>query len=211
MYKSNLKKHCNAMHSDKVQETLNEQITEVNEINLDDKKDVPLYACLKCAKQYKGIKYLMEHEKTCSGVDKMTCPRCKKTFKYQQSKFRHIKDNKCKPKDFKEERSCQERDIENKSPHNYIYLIHDREFLNNKENIYKIGKTKQSNFKGFNSYSKGSALKLLIDCDNCDTAKKDLMNIFQNKFQQMKDIGNQYFKGNEREMIGTILDYVNRE
>ena len=44
----------------------------------------------------------------------------------------------------------------------YIYLLQEREFFRKKENVYKIGKTKQLNYKRFNSYPKGSILFFLV-------------------------------------------------
>jgi len=39
----------------------------------------------------------------------------------------------------------------------YIYLIHEREFIQSEKKIYKFGKTRQLNFKRFAQYPKDSA------------------------------------------------------
>ena len=54
----------------------------------------------------------------------------------------------------------------------YIYLLQEREFIKTKENIYKLGKTKQENLKQLKQYSKGSELIIQLQCENCDIIKK---------------------------------------
>ena len=56
-----------------------------------------IYACKKCNKNYKVKEYLDKHEKTCTGIDSLTCPRCMKTFAHRQSKLKHCSKNNCKP------------------------------------------------------------------------------------------------------------------
>lgn len=89
----------------------------------------------------------------------------------------------------------------------YIYIIHVREFIRMKENIYKIGKTKQKNYTRLLQYPKGSKLIFQVMVDNCDKTEKDIIKLFKEKFSQMKDYGNEYFKGNYIEMIKTITNY----
>ncbi len=55
------------------------------------------YSCKKCGKIYSKKEYLNNHEKTCCGVDTLTCQRCMKTFANRQSKYKHCKRNNCKP------------------------------------------------------------------------------------------------------------------
>jgi hypothetical protein len=90
----------------------------------------------------------------------------------------------------------------------YIYLIYLREFINSKQNIYKIGKTKQINHKRFSQYPKGSIILYQITCINCDKAEKDLISLFKSNYEHCKNIGNEYFKGNYRIMINDINTYI---
>lgn len=53
--------------------------------------------CFKCAALYKTKKQLAIHEKICTGIDNMTCPRCMQTFTDRGNKSRHVKKNACKP------------------------------------------------------------------------------------------------------------------
>jgi hypothetical protein len=89
----------------------------------------------------------------------------------------------------------------------YIYLIQEREFINSKKNIYKIGKTKQSNNKRFQQYPKGSILLLQLICEDCTAIENKLINLFKTKYTQCKDIGTEYFEGDKADMINTI--YIN--
>jgi hypothetical protein len=90
----------------------------------------------------------------------------------------------------------------------YIYLIQEREFIKTKENIYKIGKTKQENLKRFNSYPKGSNLLLYSICSNCNKIENELIKLFKEKYILQRDIGNEYFKGNHYEMMKDINDII---
>ena len=54
--------------------------------------------CKKCNKIYKNKKYLVSHEAKCKGIDELTCPRCMVSFTTRQHKYRHITNNKCKPR-----------------------------------------------------------------------------------------------------------------
>jgi len=87
---------------------------------------------------------------------------------------------------------------------NYIYLLQEREFLKTNETIYKIGKTTQMNYDRFKQYPNGSVLLYQTICDNCHTLEKELLSIFKNKFKHRKDIGNEYFEGNYKDMIDII-------
>ena len=88
----------------------------------------------------------------------------------------------------------------------YIYLIHEREFVNSYQDIYKIGKTRKENNKRFISYPKGSVLLFQIICTDCDNVEKELIDIFKDKFVQRKDIGTEYFQGDYQEMIDIIYN-----
>ena len=48
-------------------------------------------------RKIKHKKYLIQHEKNCTGVDSLTCPKCMKTFSDRKIKHRHCKNDTCKP------------------------------------------------------------------------------------------------------------------
>jgi hypothetical protein len=91
---------------------------------------------------------------------------------------------------------------------NYIYLLQLREFIKTKENIYKIGRTTQENYKRFHSYPKGSILLFQMICSNCKEMEKVLIKIFKNLFIQRKEIGTEYFEGDYQKMIDIIYSTI---
>jgi hypothetical protein len=95
--------------------------------------------------------------------------------------------------------------------HNYIYLIHIREFVNSGDNVYKIGKTKQFDLKRFKSYPNGSDLLFHCFCDNCDISERDIINMFDKKYIKRKEFGNEYYEGNYRSMIYDIFTIIDIE
>jgi hypothetical protein len=102
----------------------------------------------------------------------------------------------------------EDKVIETDENLNYIYLIKLREFIKTKENIYKIGKTKQENLSRVNSYPKGSILIIQIECDDCDKTEKELIKLFKEKYIHRKDIGNEYFEGLRKDMKKDISNYI---
>ena len=93
----------------------------------------------------------------------------------------------------------------------YIYLLQQREFIKTKENIYKIGKTKQENLKRITNYDNGSILICQFKCCDCDKLEKKLIILFREKYELQKDIGNEYFKGNCVDMRDDIYNYIKNE
>ena len=91
---------------------------------------------------------------------------------------------------------------------NYIYLIHEREFIKTKEKIYKIGKTTQENTLRFRQYPKGSVLILHITSKDCDEDEKTVILNFKEKFIHRPDIGTEYFEGNYVEMMAEIFAII---
>lgn len=83
-------------------------------------------------------------------------------------------------------------------------------------NLKKIGKTKQENLKRLCNYPNGTQLIYQTRCNNCDIFERIIIEKFKLYFQHMKEIGNEYFKGNLNEMIYVIMinqlnyDYKNK-
>lgn len=97
----------------------------------------------------------------------------------------------------------------------YIYLLQEREFLESRINVFKIGKSTQENLKRFKQYPKGSLLLLQSKCSDCHTCETELLQLFKKSFIKRSDIGNEYFEGNSYDMINqinkVILDTRNSE
>ena len=66
--------------------------------------------------------------------------------------------------------------------YSYIYLVQEREFINTKQNIYKLGKSRQENLGRFKQYPKGSKLIIQLECENCDINEKNLIVIIIKQF-----------------------------
>lgn len=93
--------------------------------------------------------------------------------------------------------------------HQYVYMIKTREFLY--MNIYKIGRTEQTMDKRMAGYPKGSKQIIIRSVFDCITVERALIKKFKKKFKQKKKlIGNEYFQGNETEMINVFNDVVNQ-
>lgn len=90
----------------------------------------------------------------------------------------------------------------------YIYLLQKREFIKTKENIYKIGKTKQENLKRISNYDNGSILICQFKCNDCNKLEKKLITLFREKYELQKNIGNEYFKGNYINMRDDIYNCI---
>ena len=88
---------------------------------------------------------------------------------------------------------------------NYIYILQDRTSVQLNTNIYKIGKTKQSNLKRFSAYPKGYKIIMLMECFNCDIIENKLIKLFKSKYEQVLEYGNEYFKGDLIEMKKDIF------
>jgi len=94
---------------------------------------------------------------------------------------------------------------------NYIYLLQEREFLKTKENIYKVGMTEKENYTRFNQYPKGSILLFQMICKDCKIIEKHILQQFKLLFDQRKEIGIEYFKGNYEQMIDIIYTIIKDE
>lgn len=89
--------------------------------------------------------------------------------------------------------------------HNYIYLLREREFIESKLNIYKIGKSTQENIKRYKQYPKNSELILQIECENCSICERDLIKLFDSKYKKRTDLGLEYYEGNKDQMKIDII------
>jgi len=85
---------------------------------------------------------------------------------------------------------------------NYIYLLQEQEYVNAKQNIYKVQITTEHNHIMVNQ---GSILLFQMICNDCNNIEKKVIDIFKQKFKLQKDIGNEYFKGDYKIMIGIII------
>ena len=77
----------------KKEETNNSEVIKKEETtNLEVVKREEFF-CKKCNKKYLTKKHLINHEKKCIGIDKLTCPKCMFHFSCKEAKSRHLKRN----------------------------------------------------------------------------------------------------------------------
>jgi len=93
----------------------------------------------------------------------------------------------------------------------YVYLFHPYPFVLNRQNVFKIGKSKQENVKRFHSYPKGTRLLLQIECSNCSIMETTLIKKFKEKFIFRRDLGYEYFEGNRTHMLYCIYEEAMKE
>lgn len=93
----------------------------------------------------------------------------------------------------------------------WIYLIQEREFINSKENVFKIGKTKNLRYR-MPSYPRNS---LLFQCFYCETnvheVEKYFIRHFDEAFTQRKDIGREYYFSENRTNILKLFNRLSQE
>jgi hypothetical protein len=94
---------------------------------------------------------------------------------------------------------------------NYIYLLILREFIRTNENIYKIGRTSQNGMKRITQYPKGSQLIIFRKCIDCIKIESELIKEFKIKYIHKPEYGNEYFQGNELDMIKDINNIIDTE
>ena len=76
----------------------------------------------------------------------------------------------------------------------HLYLIKEREFLKTKENIYKIGKTRNIKHR-MPSYPKDSRVYVIYYCaSDIDKVEKELIKEFDKLFKKRTDIGHEYYE-----------------
>jgi len=89
------------------------------------------------------------------------------------------------------------------------YIIHEKQFVETNQNIYKIGKTTQHAIKRYLQHPKGSVLKIQMSVANCTIVKNKLKKTFDEKFINRKDIGREYYEGNYDEMEIEFINVIN--
>lgn len=79
-----------------------------------------------------------------------------------------------------------------------VYLIQPTTLIGTKR--YKIGRSAKSNLSRLKCYGKGTRCMRVYECNNPKTVEKQLIKNFRKKFNLIDDT-NEYFEGNEGEMI----------
>jgi hypothetical protein len=94
---------------------------------------------------------------------------------------------------------------------NYIYLLHEREFIKTSEYIYKVGMTRQSNLDRIKNYPRGSVLLFQMECYDCKFVESIVLKKFDDMFHKCSFYGNEYYRGNKRVMMSVIYLIIENE
>jgi len=92
----------------------------------------------------------------------------------------------------------------------YIYLLRTRASVNIDENVYKIGKTKNSN-KRFGGYMKGHEIYLMVKVKDVDRKEDIIKSEFVKYYKLRRDYGKEYFEGDIYKMIEKIIEIVRED
>ena len=131
--KYDLKRHQNAVHHI-TPSRANFRIFKEENVAPNGENVAPSNICKKCNKIYKNKKYLVSHEAKCKGIDELTCPRCMVSFTTRQHKYRHITNNKCKPRSIIHARTPNADNITNNINSQNIENQNNINTLNNTQN-----------------------------------------------------------------------------
>jgi len=93
--------------------------------------------------------------------------------------------------------------------YHFIYLIKEKQDIDNNEPIFKIGKSTQENTRRVKSYPSGSHLLLQIACIDCHSMEDYLLQQFNRLFTLAR--GREYFNGCVFKMINLIFFIIQSE
>lgn len=91
----------------------------------------------------------------------------------------------------------------------FLYMLREREFLKTKEHIFKVGKTVQELQKRICKYPKGSELLLAVKVPDCHKGEIRLLRYMRENFISRKDIGAEYFEGEELDIQRAFYHALN--
>ena len=95
-----------------------------------------------------------------------------------------------------------------------IYLIQLANFVTTNQNVYKIGRTEQSNMNNrLRNYDRGYELYIVMNVDDTIKVEKEIINAFNSEFKRynLGDYKNsrEYFIGDIDKMTDIIYDICN--
>jgi len=88
-----------------------------------------------------------------------------------------------------------------------IYIIKEREHVRMKENVYKVGRTKQKFLKRFAAYPPGSQVFMVFNVRNSLKIENTIKKLFKTKYKLVR--GTEYFEGDVSNMITDIINIIN--
>ena len=195
---------------------------------VDKENNYDLFKCRNCTKTYKHKQSRYTHEKTCSGncieleidnkrIIESDNKKIAVLEKENENIELHIKLQELKNVEivnkrviFQRRELCPDMNvvpvtIEKTSTEHFIYILREREFLTNNDNVYKIGRSSMSNCTRMKSYPKGSQIVSINSCIDSIKFEHILIQLFKYKFIQETAYGTEYFRGDIMEMKNAIL------
>jgi hypothetical protein len=154
-------------------------------------------------KEYKNelLKLILKKLQNVKGINKDYLE--KEELKLENEKLKKIIDEKNKIIElYKKNINMEEENDEE-----YIYIIKEREFVKSKENVYKLGMTKNVKNR-MGDYPRGSRIKDITSVKDAKKSEQDLLIIFRTIFIQRSDIGTEYFQGDLDSMRNQIHNYA---
>lgn len=127
------------------------------------------------------------------------CNKCDKIFNRSDNLKRHIKT--CKIIEH-----CKTIDDKNDDDNGIFYIIHEREYVRMKEDIYKIGVTKRSILKRFKEYPEGSRIHFVHYLLDPYTFETKIKKIFKQIFKSGR--GTERFEGPVTKMIDIVISLL---
>ena len=86
----------------------------------------------------------------------------------------------------------------------YIYLLQTKHSIDKNENVYKIGRTNQTNYKRILQYPNQTIVLHQTICSNSLYYEYQIIQFFKDKYIQIRDYGYEYFQGDCNDMINDI-------
>jgi hypothetical protein len=175
--------------------TIGESITLLNEGKFYIKNTETIYRCNSCNKKFDRQSRLENHKEKCKNKSSPLVRLDKIILQFDELK-KIVSTKMSTPVP-----------VPKSETEHHIYIIHEREFVNTGQPIYKIGKTTKS-IKRLSQYPKDSKLKLLLAVENCHESEKLLIVKFDEMFVNKPEIGREYYEGELKEMIKLYLDCI---
>lgn len=208
---------CN--FSTKYKNVFDKHLSSKRHIDTQNNNNTMNFECNICSKKYKYRSGLWQHSQTCVKPPSEEVVSTNVTMNQLIEKISEIQEQCNNIVQLQSDKIIQLQEqskitIQNKNVKqttNYIYLLQEREFIKTNEKIYKVGMTKQNNFKRFEQYPKGSVLLFQMCCDDSKNMETVIIKKFKECCKQRLEIGNEYFEGDSKNMIDIIYSTIKNE
>jgi hypothetical protein len=94
--------------------------------------------------------------------------------------------------------------------YDYLYILIERNCIDNRLGIFKVGKTRRKPFDRLSEYERNSVFLAYSVVDNCDKRERELHQLLKTKFKQMLEYGNEYYKADPIEIYNEFINFTKR-